>query len=212
MKLYCLAILTLVCAVATLSAQTNSVTNGVDSILALVTTNRPAASPATNQPAPDRARGPVTIKSAGPAVFDMENHWVTYSDQVRVTDPQMKLTCDWAKANFSGDWKQATNVVAETNVVVDYIDPKGQKGRALGDKAVYLFQVQNGITNETVTLTGNPPEILQDTNHYLTGSAIVYDLMTRRMIASNSTIVYFRGTNGPAGSNSPAQDGLPFAK
>lgn len=212
MKFPYIVFLTLTCGVAALSAQTNSVTNGVESILALVTTNRPAAAPATNQPATQRPRGPVTIKSTGPAVFDMENHWVTYSDHVRVTDPQMKLACEWAKADFTANWDQATNVVAETNVVVDYIDPKGQKGRALGDKAVYLFQIQNGVTNETVTLTGNPPEILEDTNHYLTGSAIVYDLMTRRMIASNSTIVYFKGTNSPSGSNSPAQDDLPFAK
>lgn len=214
MKFPCLVILTLACGVAMLPAQTNNVTNGVESILALVTTNRPATPPVTNQPAAQKSRGPVTIKSAGPAVFDMENHWVTYSDHVRVTDPQMDLTCEWAKADFPPNWDSPTNIVAETNVVVDYIDPKGQKGKALGDKAVYLFQVKNGVTNETVTLTGNPPEILQgpDYTNRLTGDAIVYDLVTRRMLVSNSTIVYWPGTNSPSGSNSQAQDSMPFPK
>src|SRR5215469_13715759 len=162
MKFLCLVFLTLACGVATLPAQTNTATNGVESILALVTTNHPAAD--TNQPT-QRPRGPITINSTGPAVFDMENHWVTYSDNVCVTDPEMKLSCQWAKAQFSANWEQPTNVVAQTNVVVDYIDPKGQKGRALGTNAVYLFQVQNGVTNETVTLTGDPPEIQQGPNY-----------------------------------------------
>ncbi|HEY1790131.1 MAG TPA: LptA/OstA family protein [Verrucomicrobiae bacterium] len=213
-KFPCLIFLAIVCGVAaTLPAQTNTATNGVDSILALVTTNRPPAAPVTNQP-PQRQRGPIIIKAAGPSVFDMYNHWVTYSENVRVTDPQMKLTCEWAKADFSENWSQATNIVAETNVVVDYIDPKGQKGRALGDKAVYLFQIQNGVTNETVTLTGNPPEIEQgpDYTNHLTGSQFVYDLMTGKMTAPNSTIVFWPGTNSPSGSNSQPQGNLPFAK
>lgn len=211
MKFHFFVFLTLACGLATLPAQTNTATNGVDSILALVTTNRPAA--ATNQPA-QRQRGPIIIKATGPSVFDMENHWVTYSENVRVTDPQMKLTCEWAKAQFSENWGQATNIIAETNVVVYYTDPKGQKGRALGDKAVYLFQIQNGATNETITLTGNPPEIQEGPNYtnHMTGSQFVYDIMTGQMNSSNSTIVFWPGTNSPSGSNSQAQDTLPFGK
>lgn len=213
MKLHYLVFLTLACGAAMLPAQTNTATNGVESILALVTTNHPAAAPATNRP-PQRQRGPIIIKATGPSVFDMENHWVTYNENVCVKDPQMTLTCQWAKAEFSASWDQATNIVAVTNVVVDYIDPKGQKGRALGDKAVYLFQVQNGLTNETITLTGNPPEIEQgpDYTNHMTGSQIVYNVLTGRMIVSDSTIVFWPGTNSPSGSNSQSQNNLPFAK
>src|ERR1700744_2981488 len=142
----------LACGVAALSAQTNTATNGVDSILALVTTNRPPASRATNQSDPaNQPRVPLTIASAGPLIIDMINHWATYSDNVHVTDGQTKLTCEWLKADFSANGDQInspTNIVAETNVVVDYVDSKGQKGRALGNKAVYRFHVQNGVTNE----------------------------------------------------------------
>ncbi len=47
------------------------------------------------------------------------------------------------------------HIVAETNVVIDATDDKGQKMHATGEKTVYVFAVQNGVTNETVTLTGN---------------------------------------------------------
>ena len=33
-----------------------------------------------------------------------------------------------------------TNIVAETNVVIDATDDKGQKMHATGDKAVYVYQ------------------------------------------------------------------------
>src|SRR5215469_13901519 len=134
MKFACILILTLACVVAMSSAQTNTVaTNGVESILALVTTNHPPAS-ATNPP--DAKPRYVHIQSAGPAVLDFDNHWVTYSDNVCVTNDQMKLTCEWIKAVFSAKGDQATNIVAETNVVIDFTDPKGQKGRAIGTNAL----------------------------------------------------------------------------
>jgi hypothetical protein len=223
MKLPCLLFLTLVCSVAILPAQTNTGTNastgtnGVDSILALVTTNRPAAPPATNQPAA-RPRGPIFIHSSGPAVVDMENHWVTYSDSVLVTNPEMKLTCEWAKADFPANWEQATNVIAQTNVIIDYIDPKGQKGRALGDKAVYLFQILNGLTNETVTLTGdptnNPPEVEAGSNYmnHQIASSIVYDVRTGKVFFYNPSGIVYPAASGTNSPNSTTQGGLHFEK
>lgn len=213
MKFVCLLILTLACAVAMLPAQTNTASNGVESILALVTTNHPAAVPATN--APD-AKPPryVHIQSVGPAVLDFDNHWVTYSHNVCVTNEQMKLTCEWIKAEFNSSGDQATNIVAETNVVIDFTDPKGQKGRAIGTNALYIFQVLNGLTNETVTLTGDPPEILEGqnfTNRTIT-SRVVYDLMTRKVTFDSPSGTYFGSTNGEAGSNSHGSDNLPFPK
>ena len=221
MKLPAFVLICLACGVAGLSAQTNTATNGVDSILALVTTNRPPASAATNQPDPsNQSHGPLTIESTGPLIIDMINHWATYSDHVHVTDGQTKLTCEWLKANFSatGDQvNQPTNIVAETNVVVDYIDPRGQKGRALGDKAVYEFQVLNGVTNETVTLTANypdhPPEVLQGPNYtnILIGSNFVYDLRTKIWHIEHPSGIYYK-TNSSAGSNSQADDALLLPK
>ena len=217
MKFFALVFLFLACGVGMLPAQTNTATNSVDSLLALVTTNRPAA---TNQPDPaSQPREPLTIKSTGPLIIDMINHWLTYSDNVHVTDGQMKMTCEWLKANFSANGEQPTNVIAETNVVIDYTDPKGQKGRALGNKAVYLFQVKNGATNETLTLTGhlpdNPPEILEGPNYTncTTASNIVYDLVTRKVRLDSPQGIYWRPTtNSPSASDSQASNNLPLPK
>ncbi|MGH7939979.1 MAG: hypothetical protein ACREE6_08300 [Limisphaerales bacterium] len=198
--------------VVAFAAQTNSATNGVESILALVTTNHPPAATPTNPP--DAKPRYVHIQSVGPAVLDFENHWVTYSDNVCVSNSQMKLTCEWIKAEFTGNGGQATNIVAETNVVIDFLDPKGDKIRAIGTNALYLFQVQNGLTNETVTLTGDPPRIFEGPNYTnrMTSKKVVYDLMTRKVTFDGSSGTYFGLTNSPAPTSSQSGEPLQLPK
>jgi len=207
MKFACLLILALACAVAVAPAQTNTATNGVESILALVTTNHPPVA-ATNPPSAKPRY--VHIQSAGPAILDFDNHWVTYSDNVLVSNDEMKLTCEWIKAEFSAHGDQATNIVAETNVVIDFTDPKGKQGRAIGTNALYVFQVQDGLTNETVTLTGDPPEIFEGQNYtnHTVASKVIYDLITRRVKLEAPNGVAFT----PGTSNSPAGNNLPLPK
>ena len=77
---------------------------------------------------------------------------VIYSGNVRVDDPQMKLTCEQLTADFPQSGGHIDHMVALTNVVMDSVDEKGQTNHATSDKAVYDYHVQNGITNEIVTL------------------------------------------------------------
>jgi hypothetical protein len=126
----------------------------------------------------------------------------------------MKLTCEWIKAEFSTNGDVATNIVAETNVVIDFTDPKGRQGRAIGTNAVYVFQVHNGQTNETVTLTGDPPEILEGanlTNRTIT-SKVIYDLITRKVQFYSPSGTFFGSTNGATSSNSHGSGNLPLPK
>lgn len=190
-------------------AQTNVNTNGVNALLALVTTNPPAPSP-LNGLMP--TRGPIKIEAAGPAVFDINGHWVTYSDNVRVTDAQMELTCEWLEHNLPQNGETITNIVARTNVVIDFTQKNGQKAHGTGDKAVYFFHVQNGVTNDTITLTGNPPMVQEGPNQ-LTGDAIIYDLMTGFVTTKGPIQGEFWPTNSSASktnltaakTNQPAQ-------
>lgn len=204
MRILLLVILFFACAVGISSAQTNVSTNAVNAILALVTTNAPP--PATNPPAPGSpedvfktARGPISIHSDGPADFDLNRHWTTYRDNVIVTDPQMKMTCEWLEANLpmqSGE--HLTNIIATTNVVIDFTDNKGKKTHATGDKAVYIYQLIDGVTNETMTLTGNPPK-LERNGGTMTADAIIWDRVGG--VHTTGHFNFWQNTNAPVTTN-----------
>lgn len=202
----CFAILFLVFGILVSPAQTTN-SNAVNEILALVTTNQPAPPPVTPDNAPKMPRGPTTIASAGPAEFDLNQHWVTYSDHVMASDAQMKLTCEWLMANLPQNGEHMTNIVAETNVVVDFKNENGQQAHATGDKAVYYYHVENGVTNETVTLTGNPPRIQQGSD-IMTGTAIIWDRATGHVTVLHPNGVFWTNTNSPSGTNSATQPNI----
>jgi lipopolysaccharide export system protein LptA len=173
----------------------------VEAILALVTTNSPPpAKPPELFKAP---RGPLIIESDGPADFSLNGHWVNYRDNVRATDSQMKLTCEWLEANLPlQSSERFTNIVARTNVVIDFTDNNGQKSRGTGDKAVYFYHVDNGVTNETVTLYGNPPK-LQRGQSIMTADTIIWDRITGDVRTTGNFRGYFvQDTNAPAITNS----------
>ena len=99
-------------------------------------------------------RGQTKIDSDS-ADFDMTAHTAIYRGHVRVNDPQMQMTCALLTANLPPDGGRVNHIVAETNVVINFTQ-NGRLTHALGQKAVYDYSAQNGATNETVTLTGNP--------------------------------------------------------
>ena len=164
-----------------LQAQTNANTNAVDQILALVTTNAPPSKPPSH---------PETlIEAEGPADFDLAGRRVIYHEHVRVDSANMKMTCEWLAADLPQTGNRVTNIVAETNVVVDATDEKGEKMHATGDRAVYVFNVENGITNETVTLMGNAR--LENAQGWLTGDSIIWDRVHERLsVPSNPKMIF----------------------
>lgn len=188
-----------------LRAQTNANTNAADQILALVTTNAPAAKPPSH---------PETlIEAQGPADFDLAGRRVIYHEHVRVDSANMKMTCEWLAADLPQTGNRVTNIVAETNVVVDATDEKGQKMHATGDRAVYVFNVENGVTNETVTLMGNAR--LENAQGWLTGDSIIWDRVHERLsVPSNPKMIFHQALASAAtGTNSltTASDAPPKA-
>jgi lipopolysaccharide export system protein LptA len=179
-----------------LRAQINTNTNAVDEILALVTTNSPASKPPM--------RSETVIEADGPADFEQTEHGgrVIYRDHVRVDSPNLKLRCEWLAADLLQAGGRVTNITAETNVVIDATDDKGEKMHATGDKTVYVFAIENGVTNETVTLTGDArAEYKQIT---LTGSVIIWDRANNRLyVPSNPKMVFHQALDSVmAGTNS----------
>jgi lipopolysaccharide transport protein LptA len=161
------------------------------------------------------ARGPTLISSAS-ADFDLAGHEATYHGHVHVDDPQMNLVCEKLVADVPEAGGHVNHIVAETNVVIDFTDTKGQTNHATSDKAVYIYEEQGGATNETVTLTGNPQ--IENAKGTLTGDVIVWDRLNNHMSASNQRMVFrqnFSGlmsdTNPPPAASPPATTNSPPA-
>ena len=140
-------------------------------------------------------RGSTRISSES-GDFDLTGHEATYRGHVRVDDPQMKLVCEQLVADVPQAGGRMNHIVAETNVVIDFIDDKGHTNHATGDKAVYIYSEQGGVTNETVTLTGNPQ--MENAQGTLTGDVIVWDRLNNHLSASNQRMVFRQNFIGTA--------------
>ncbi len=176
-------------------AQTNTAAPGS---AAEATTNAPL--PTAPQPSP---RPPTRIDSDQSADFDLNGRRAIYRGHVRVDDPELKLTCGLLIADVPQAGGRPSRIVAETNVVIDFKDDKGQTNHATSDKAVYVFNVQNGVTNETVTLTGNP--VMENAQGTQAGDVIIWDRASNKIHFDNPHMVFRQNLTSPvAGTNSPA--------
>jgi lipopolysaccharide transport protein LptA len=174
--------------VLALSAQTNSSTsepNGEPTAakeLAAAPTNSPAATNAV----PER---PPTEIFSDSANFDWKGRIAVYIGHVRVVDPQMKLSCGILTAHVPESGK-LDSIVAKDNVVIDAVDDKGKPVHATADKAVYSYAVANSVTNETMTLSGDPPPQVEKEGGLLTGDTITWDFMNHSFSATHQHTVF----------------------
>lgn len=144
----------------------------------------------------------LTLISSDQGDFDLAGHEAIYHGHVHVDDPQMKLTCEQLIADVPQGGGHVNHIVAETNVVIDFIDNKGQTNHATGDKAVYVYSEQGGMTNETVTLTGSPQ--MENAQGTLTGDPIVWDRQNNHLSATNQKMIFRQNLSGLAAStNAP---------
>jgi lipopolysaccharide transport protein LptA len=156
----------------------------------------------TNATVAPKLRAPTRIDSDR-ADFDLTARRAIYRGHVRVDDPQMKLSCEQLTADLPQSGGHINNMVALTNVIMDSLDDKGQTNRATSDKAVYDYKVVNGVTNETVTLTGNAK--VESAQGWMTGEPIVWDRANNSMHAVNQRMQFRQSiTSAMAGTNAPA--------
>jgi lipopolysaccharide transport protein LptA len=150
---------------------------------------------------PKPARAPTLIDSDR-ADFDLTARKAFYYGNVRVDDPQMKLTCVKMTADLPQTGGHINRIVAETNVVIDSVDEKGQTNHATSDKAIYFYHVENGVTNETVTLTGNAK--VENAQGWLTGEPIVWDRANNSLHAENQNMIIRQNISDVMGSTNSA--------
>jgi lipopolysaccharide export system protein LptA len=151
----------------------------------------------TNAPGPTTDifshRGEFAMKA------DATNGMALYIGDVRVIDPQMKLDCDWLKAdlpkNEPGQTNRPNHIVARTNVVIDFVNTNGDKIHALGRQAVYDYRVANAATNEILELTGTPRVYL--TNGWMSADMFVMDRATGKLRGSGNFHFHYHPSTQP---------------
>ena len=117
-----------------------------------------------------------------------------------VNDPQMKLQCDRLVVFIPQSGERLNHIEAQTNVVIDFSDSHGQTAHATGALAVYRYFVQNGATNETVTLTGSPQ--VESPQGTMTGSKITWDRANNGLHVYDPRMISKQNLNEGFGTNS----------
>jgi len=208
-KVLCLIVLLALTDHGRLCAQTNTNVVVAKATNAVIRVPVPAATDTKASLSPKPR--PLTLIYADRGEFDMAGRKVTYHGHVRVDDPEMKLTSEWLITDLPQPGEHVNRIVAETNVVIDFLDDKGQTNHATCARTVYSYAVKDGTTNELVTLSGNAK--VENAEFIMTGEPIVLNLATRKITANNlvmiprqSLINASAGTNSPPATKPPAAD------
>ena len=163
-------------------------------------TNGPAAKP------PPPAPTEITSDSAD---FDLNSRQAVYRGHVFVSDPEVKLHCELLTINFppedgrTNQIRRPNHVQAETNVVIDFTDEKGEKYHVTSDKTIYSYSVVNSVTNETVLFTGLPdrkPQV-ETADAIITSEPMVWNRVTRHFEFTNPHMISRQNLNGGGGTN-----------
>jgi lipopolysaccharide export system protein LptA len=127
---------------------------------AALTAEKPAGTPFVK---PSVATNGMWIWADGGFIYNGTNSVITYSNNVRVVDPQMFLQCELLTAFYNTNSSRLEVIVAEHKVMLVSRDRQ-----ILGDRAVYTS------SNDTVVVTGETVALL-DSRATLLGSQFVFD-------------------------------------
>jgi lipopolysaccharide transport protein LptA len=179
-------------------------------IIALALRSQTNAPDSEAAPVAKEPRAPTEITSDS-GQFNLKSNIFVYTGNVRVNDPKLKLLCETMTIEApklpQGKFNRMTAV---SNVVIDFLDDKGQPNHATADRAVYTESIINSLTNKMVVLTGSP--VVTNLQGALRGDLIEWNLLTDEMkVLNEKTTIHQTGTNGanffesltPQGTNSP---------
>lgn len=121
------------------------------------------------------------------AYFDLKARTAIYLGSVHVRDPRMELSCEVLTVKLAGPGGKFQNIIAETNVVMEFQDDKGQKIRGTGGKAIYTYNVTATYTNDVMELMDNP--LLQTAQGNWKGDVITLDRINNTVKATNSRML-----------------------
>ncbi len=120
-----------------------------------------------------------------------------------VTDHvKARMNCERLTVFVPPDGGHPTNIVAETNVVIDLVDGKGQTNHITAHKAVYSYGVSFGVTNETVTFTGGDPlPKVESPQMIVTGEPLFLNVGLKRFTGENYHTLFKKAPGADNGTN-----------
>ena len=125
--------------------------------------------------------------------YRLQTNSALFLGQVRVTHPQMNLTCESVAVDFPSGGGTAERILAERSVEFDLMDDKGQKIHGTGQKALYTYQVTPDRTNDLVELTGNPMLTMTNGSTFQ-NSVIILDRANGKLVAPGKYLIRGLGT------------------
>ena len=153
----------------------------------------------TNMAAVKAASRPPTQINSDAADFDLGAHQAVYRGHVKVDHPELKLTCDWLVVDLPTNGMHLSHVLADTNVVIDFTDTKGQTYHVTSAKAVYAYKVEGAMTNETVTFTGGPK--VETATSTIISEPMIWDRARNRFTFIGPKMTSHESPGGDSGTN-----------
>lgn len=154
----------------------------------------------TNRPPQPKLTGQLEI-SSDHGFFDGIRHQMIYQGNVVITNAGSTMRCGLLTVYLPPEGGRPTNIVAQTNIVIDALDGNGQPNHITANKAVYSYQVVEAVTNETVTFTGgDPTPRVENSQMIITGDPLVLNLATKQFTGSNYRTI-FKEASGANGTN-----------
>ena len=153
-------------------------------------TNVPPATLPPHQP---------TEISSDSADFDLNIRRAIYRGHVSVVDPKVKMQCGWLVVDLPSAGGHLQSVNAETNVVIDFMDEKGQAYHVTAARAVYDYHLTGSVTNETVTFTGSPK--VESTESTILSEPLIWDRAANKFKFFNEVMTFKQNLNSGAGTN-----------
>jgi lipopolysaccharide export system protein LptA len=170
----------------------------------------------TNAPAGKPVEQDLDINSDSGYFDGITNQMVYLGHVFVIYNLKDTLNCERLTVDLPADHGSPTNIVAETNVVVNVLDEKGETNHITADKAVYTYQLLNpstnmvnnatnvvyAVTNEIITFTGdNPMPRLVNPGGSVDAEPMIFDVIKRSFSFPHHVEMQFKQTSSPGKTN-----------
>jgi lipopolysaccharide export system protein LptA len=108
-----------------------------------------------------------------------------FTGGVYISHTNMNWVCETMTVNLPQEGGRIDSISAEQGVVFDLLTETGQKVHGTGDRALYSFTIDGGVTNNVVRLIGNPAK-LATTNGLIVNRVLILDLGHDKLLAQGS--------------------------